>query len=124
AAVILCTGFFAFMIFAFRKTTPRKGIGFWRETLRPFMISLSLFGIGATTTAIAREWNHCEFRPSSLEGIDNELDSDIPTVVATKTAVRKIVRDLRDRYQVPESDGLTACRPCLDDEGRAALVSG
>jgi hypothetical protein len=60
AAIIACTGFAAFMIFALRKTTPVKRIGFWRETIRPFLLSAAMFGIGATITGIAREWEHAE----------------------------------------------------------------
>ncbi len=61
AVVVACTGFASFMIFfALRKTTPIKREGFWRETLRPFLISATLFGIGGTITGIAREWGHWE----------------------------------------------------------------
>ena len=58
AVVIACTGLASFMIFALRKTTPLKRDGFWRETLRPFLISASMAGIGGTITGIAREWSH------------------------------------------------------------------
>jgi serine/threonine protein kinase len=60
AAIIACTGFAAFMIFALRKTTPVKRVGFWRESVRPFLLSAAMFGIGATITGIAREWEHTE----------------------------------------------------------------
>lgn len=46
------------MLFALRKTSPQRRDGFWRETLRPLMISASLFGIGATIKGIT-EWGHC-----------------------------------------------------------------
>jgi serine/threonine protein kinase len=59
-AIIACTGCTAFMLFAMRKTMPLRPLGFWRNTARPFFISLALFGIGGTITGIAREWNHCE----------------------------------------------------------------
>ena len=58
--IIACTACFAFMIFALRKTTPLKRDGFWRESLRPFLISATMFGIGGTITGIARHWN-CGF---------------------------------------------------------------
>ena len=53
-----CMACGAFMLFALRKTTPVKRDGFWRETLRPFLISLTMFGIGGTITGIARESGH------------------------------------------------------------------
>lgn len=61
ASIIACTGCFSFMIFALRKTTPIKRHGFWRESLRPFLIALMMFGIGATITGIAREWSHVSY---------------------------------------------------------------
>ncbi len=48
----------AMMIFSLRKTTAVKREGFWRESIRPFLISAALFGIGATITAISIEWGH------------------------------------------------------------------
>ncbi|UCC32375.1 MAG: hypothetical protein JSU86_08855, partial [Phycisphaerales bacterium] len=68
-SIIACTGFASFIIFALRKTTPIKRDGFWRETVRPFMISLSMFGIGGTITGIAREWSHeriCVYGPGHV----------------------------------------------------------
>ncbi len=59
-AVAGCTGFASFMLFALRKTTPVKRDGFWRETLRPFLIALTMFGIGGMITLIAREWSACD----------------------------------------------------------------
>ena len=90
-AIILCCGFASFMLFALRKTGPVKRPGFWRETLRPFLISVSLFGIGGTTTGIAREWNctygspeECE---SEIEDFEKKLvDSDAPFAVAERKA--------------------------------------
>ncbi len=51
--IIATCGCAAFVIFALSKTTMRKRPGFWRDTLRPFLISLMLFAIGATITGIA-----------------------------------------------------------------------
>jgi hypothetical protein len=59
-AIIGCIGLAAWMLFAIRKTGPVKRAGFWRETLRPFLISASMFGIGAAITGISREWHHSE----------------------------------------------------------------
>ena len=58
ASIVACTGFVSLMIFALCKTTPIKRDGFWRETLRPFLISVTLVGIGGTITGIASEWDH------------------------------------------------------------------
>jgi hypothetical protein len=57
-SIVLCTSFASFMIFALRKTTPSKRDGLWRETVRPFLISAMLAGIGGTITGIASEWDH------------------------------------------------------------------
>jgi len=54
--ILGCIGLFSFTIFALRKTTSVKRDGFWRETLRPFLIAVFMFGIGGTITAISREW--------------------------------------------------------------------
>lgn len=48
----------AMMIFSLRKTTAIKRDGFWRESIRPFLISVALFGMGATITVISIEWSH------------------------------------------------------------------
>jgi hypothetical protein len=52
--VIGCVACFAFMMFALRKVSPLRRIGFWVDTVRPLLLSLSLFGVGATITGIAR----------------------------------------------------------------------
>lgn len=59
AMIVGCATFF-FAILAMTKATPFARVGFWRGTVRPFMLTLFAFGVGATTTAIARYWNHCE----------------------------------------------------------------
>ena len=45
-------------LFALRKPTPIKRDGFWRETLRPFLQSVTMLGIGACITFIARHWSY------------------------------------------------------------------
>ena len=49
------------MIFAIRKTTPIRQPGFWRDSLRPLLMSVALFGIGATITGIARNWEYFDY---------------------------------------------------------------
>ncbi|RME37735.1 MAG: serine/threonine protein kinase [Planctomycetota bacterium] len=56
--IVGCIACTALLLFTLRKTSPTRRVGFWRETVRPFLLSAMLFGIGATTTAIAREWSH------------------------------------------------------------------
>jgi len=58
AALIVCTSCAALLIFALSKITLLKRDGFWRETVRPFLISLALAGIGGTIVGISREWSH------------------------------------------------------------------
>ena len=57
-AILGCIGLFCLTVFALRKTTAVKRDGFWRETLRPFLISVSMFGIGGPIVGISREWGH------------------------------------------------------------------
>jgi serine/threonine protein kinase len=52
-SVTACVALAAATGFAVRKTTAYRRDGFWRETLRPLLISLSFFGIGATITNIS-----------------------------------------------------------------------
>jgi len=134
-AVILCTGFTAFTLFALRKTGPVKRPGFWRESLRPFLISLCLFGIGGTTTGIAREWN-CTY--GSPEDCDSEIDrwdnevADLDLRAGDALAIQAQVREARQQIAVHAGSirfGLAgqAWRfhdRCVSDEGRVVLVSG
>ena len=83
ASIILCTGFAAMAVFTLRKTTPLRQPGFWRETIRPFLISVSLFGIGATTTAVAREWDH---RDTGLEEACT-LETDAQAIASTESEI-------------------------------------
>ena len=48
-----CVACFSFLIFALRKTTQRKRIGFWAETLQPFLQAAAMTGMGAAITALA-----------------------------------------------------------------------
>lgn len=57
-AIVACVSLFSLAIFALRKTTALKRLGFWRETLRPFLIFLTMSGIGVTITMISREWGY------------------------------------------------------------------
>jgi hypothetical protein len=140
-AVIACTGFAAIFVFALRKATPLKRPGFWRESLRPFLISASLLGIGGTTTGIAREWNH-EHDPCAAPGIHHSIA--IVDRQSLKMEMKTRVREARAKVieafaEIPASarpmlplDEIDAMdevdtgghRACLSDEGRVALVAG
>ena len=50
---IACT---AAAVFAVHKTTPIKRQGFWRETVSPLLLAVTLFGMGGTITAVSRHW--------------------------------------------------------------------
>lgn len=54
--ILGCIACAAMFTFAVRKTTPVKKETFWRETARPFFLGVTMFGIGGTTTGIARYW--------------------------------------------------------------------
>ncbi len=47
-------------VYAMTKATPFAKIGFWRGGLRPLMTTLFAFGVGASITGIARNWDHCQ----------------------------------------------------------------
>ncbi len=101
ASVISCTGFAAFALFALRKTTRFKREAFWLETLRPFLLSLMLFGIGGTITGIAREWDHTYHDEWS------------------KTVIERVTEE--GRIEMAWDGDIVAC---VDDEGRVALIAG
>ncbi|MFH1109623.1 MAG: serine/threonine-protein kinase [Planctomycetota bacterium] len=131
-AVILCTGFASFMIFALCKTGPVKRVGFWRETLRPFLISASLFGIGGTITGIAREWYHsstpCDMDLSFNTPEDADVGVEIGELVKVKARVHEAQKRIAAhvgpwRLGIEGRDGGIP-RRCVGDEGRVALVSG
>ncbi|MGB0715052.1 MAG: hypothetical protein ACPGXK_04185 [Phycisphaerae bacterium] len=63
--------FIAAEVLALSKITVRKRVGFWRESLRPFLISATLFGVGAFVTAIARNWGkiHSDDQAGLLIGL-------------------------------------------------------
>ncbi len=127
-SIILCCGFAALSFFTLRKTTPLRQPGFWRETIRPFLISVSLFGIGATTTAIAREWDHTF--PSGCIETESLLARERDRVRHESKA-----RAMGAFVGVPEPPDRPgekwdyhyekSCEyECLDDEGRTAVMGG
>jgi len=134
-AVIMCCACASFMIFSLRKTGPMRRAGFWRETLRPFLISSSLFGIGGTTTGIAREWN-CTY--GSPEDCESEIDrlendwTDLDLRAGDALAIQAQIREARQKLAVavgPVHLGLAGHERrlhdhCVSEEGRVGLVSG
>lgn len=134
-AVILCCACASFMIFALRKTGPMKREGFWRETLRPFLISLSLFGIGGTTTGIAREWN-CTYDACDVADLPPDEWFDVlEAQLHEPERVPELQTRLRDAqhriaaHAGPIRFGLQGQEwrmhdRCVSDEGRVGLVSG
>jgi serine/threonine protein kinase len=135
-AVVMCCGLAAFTFFALRKTGPMKRPGFWRETLRPFLISTSLFGIGGTTTGIAREWD-CTY--GSPEDCESEIDqweqdlADQEVHIGGLPAIQAQIRNAREQIALHAgsvhvlaraADGWRGDDRCVSDEGRVALVSG
>jgi serine/threonine protein kinase len=80
-AIIGNVACFVFALFAMTKATPFAKIGFWRGMLRPFMMTLFAFGIGATSAAVARNWDHCEewgeeLSSSRVEGMSAVMSSE------------------------------------------------
>jgi len=66
-----CVACFSFLIFALGKTTRRRRPGYWRETLRPFLIAVAMTGLGAAITALATPnllW-HDEERIGTVVGL-------------------------------------------------------
>ncbi len=52
--VIGLVGCVLWALFALSKTTARRRVGFWRETLRPFILAAAATGIGTSITFIAK----------------------------------------------------------------------
>ncbi|MCH7596428.1 MAG: hypothetical protein IID35_07700, partial [Planctomycetes bacterium] len=143
AVVVALTGCFAFMLFALRKTTPFKRPGFWRETFRPLLISIALFGIGGTTTGVAREMNHYPLPCDETRSIVIRNSHDGESVFEARIAARTSAESLRGHFDGMDAPGFvdleqldllvenaTALtgrfggRPCLRDPERALLISG
>ncbi len=141
--IVACVACAAFALFALRKTTAVKRIGFWRETIRPFLISLMLFGIGGTITGISREWNHCWQWSSECDCLEHECESDMATVRSemqrvyvyqARNSARKAMEMVPNAFglTIPETLGqlesIHAGCHCvawsLGDEERVGLVSG
>jgi len=121
------------MIYALSKLGPVKRIGLWRETLRPFLISMSLFGIGGTTTGIAREWNHyvtpCDAGTDEEESIREAVDQRTRAIEAeVKVVGAKVHIPIPPIMRLPQRPfrhgDPNFPRLCLGDEERVALVSG
>ena len=53
ATILACIACFAGMLFSFRRVGPYRQVGFWRDTLRPFLLCLALTGLGFSITALA-----------------------------------------------------------------------
>ncbi len=80
--ILVCVACVAAMIFAVRKTTPIKREGFWQESLRPLLMSVALFGIGATITGIGRNWDWLN-HPQQAGVITGLVISSILLLVST-----------------------------------------
>ena len=143
ATVVGATACAAAMLFALRKTTPFKRPGFWRETLRPALISLAVFGIGGTTTGVAREMNHYPLPCDETRSIVIRSSHDGESVFEARIAARASAESLRGHFDGMDAPGFvdleqldllvenaTALtgrfggRPCLRDPERALLISG
>lgn len=130
--VVGCVGCGVMAIFAMSKTTPWARIGFWRGLLRPLLICLMMFGIGASITGIAREWDHCD--EWSTPGAELPTEATSTASAAVAEARRKISAKLERLTErslvvvedtVPRSAASAEClRYTLDDAGRVGLVSG
>ena len=86
--VVGSIAFGTMMLFTIRKTTPIRQPGFWREWFRPFLQTVSLFGIGGTTTGIAREFG----RPG-----EPEVDAMLITGLVMSTLMFVIITALRGK---------------------------
>ncbi len=73
AGAIVC---FALLIFSLQKITINKRVGFWRETVCPFLLSLTMIGFGTCIAAIA----------TNVVCHDEELALAILGIISTTTA--------------------------------------
>jgi len=131
AVIVACVGSFALMIFALQKTTATRRVGFWRDTARPFFISMTLFGIGGTTTGIAREFNHCEEYGECPEWrIEESMAEHEQVITSVRAAVHEVRRAIPGAFAghiappSPPSPELECIRYSIDDGERVALISG
>mgnify|MGYP001595986683 FL=1 len=139
AVIIGCSASAAMMLFAFRKTFPFRPIGFWRDSFRPFLISMSLFGIGGTITGIAREWNHNDsddlFRShiqvvsrvqqhATARLAEAEQAIAMPRVPKSHRPPRPPETPLAVGEPEPIEVDVDVPRACLNDGARACLISG
>ncbi len=143
ATVVGATACAAAMLFALRKTTPFKRPGFWRETLRPVLISVALFGIGGTTTGVAREMNHYLMPCDETRSIVIRSSHGRETVMEARAAAQESAESARKRFDgVDASDFVDLEQldrlvenvavlsrafgggPCLGDLERGLLLSG
>ena len=58
--IIGSIGLLACVLFALSKIGAFKRQGVWRETLRPLLICLALFGLGSAATFIIHDWHHID----------------------------------------------------------------
>ena len=98
------------MLFALRKTTPLSRPGFWRESLRPLLMSALLFGIGGTITGIAREWDHYEEYVPRVSHVQRASVFSNPDTGERTIAVAPEVPLIRVS--------------CIGDDERVGLVTG
>ena len=143
ATVVGATACAAAMLFALRKTTPFKRPGFWRETFRPLLISIALFGIGGTTTGVAREMNHYPLPCDETRSIVIRSSHDGESVFEARIATRASAESARGHFDGMDAPGFVdleqldllmenvvastrgfGVRPCLRDPERALLISG
>ena len=116
----------AFLIFALRKTTPLKRIGFWRESLRPFLISLMLFAVGGTISGIAREWDCCGNYWTAYAGyMEIGAHESEVAIAEARSMARESGAWIAPGVPEPVFPFSEHCKGrCIGDEGRIALVSG
>jgi len=101
-AIIGCIACASAMVFALRKTTPIRPATFWQDSLRPFLMMVGMFGVGATITGIVRHWYWFddESRVMIIIGLVFSsmmlLGSVFPRAKASRVT-RPFLRDSRDR---------------------------
>jgi len=120
-AIIVCVSALPASLFAWSKTTAFRRNGFWRETVNPFLITLSLAVIGGTITAIAREWGHATAHRTSCIG--DEGAAMVITVLVLSSLLFVVLTLLTGWDRHARSASFLTGRGPRGDSPRSSLTS-
>lgn len=119
-----CVAFVSALQFAVRGTTPLRQPTFWRETARPFLITVAGFGLGASITAVAvMKFSDDSERLLAISGI--VISSMLLIVVTLLRGRRKVALPPAPFVQRPpyETSPAALSEPAPSTEPRPSMES-